>query len=142
MLGLRSMEQQRALVDTRGQALILPGPGEIEIALPPGSVVVPLEKAPSSHLVMVIDDYENVGHHRGGIPPRSTNFLANPVDTTRGDGRNTTRYSTRANAESSHTREVPNQDRVPSDIAYDDELVEQWLWMRREHRARSDQVNI
>ena len=143
LLGLRSMEQQRAIVDTGGQALILPGPGEVEIVLPPGSVVVPLEKAPSGHLVMVLDDYENVGHRRGGTPPRTMQFLAHPEDAARGgEFPFKTRYSTRGLAESSHVREVPDEDRVPDDIAYDDEMIEQWLAARRARRAQPGQMNM
>ena len=76
LLGLRSLEQQRAIIDTAGRTLILPGPGDVEISLPPGSVRVPLEKAPSGHLVMVIDDYENLTPSRGGLASRQTHFLA------------------------------------------------------------------
>ena len=45
-----------------------PGKGDIEIVLPPGSLEVPLHKAPSGHLVMVIDEYEQVAHKAGGLP--------------------------------------------------------------------------
>ena len=79
LLGLRSMEQQRALLDTSGRCLIIPGPGAVEISLPPGSVCIPLEKAPSGHLVMVVDDYEAAKQEKkGGLPRKATHFLANP----------------------------------------------------------------
>ena len=48
--------------------LIFPGQGDIQIVLPPGSLEVPLQKAPSGHLVMVIDDYEQVAQRAGGLP--------------------------------------------------------------------------
>ena len=76
LLGLRSMEQQRAILDTGGRTLIIPGPGDVEIRLPPGSVRIPLEKAPSGHLVMVVDDYDNLPHNSGGLEQRKTHFLA------------------------------------------------------------------
>ena len=76
LLGLRSMEQQRAILDTGNRELILPGPGDIEITLPPGSVRVPLEKAPSGHLVMVIDQYRSVEQTKGGLQTRTPHFLA------------------------------------------------------------------
>ena len=76
LLGLRSLEQQRAIIDTGNRTLILLGPGEVEITLPPGSVRVPLEKAPSGHLVMVIDEYERLAATKGGLAPRTTHFLA------------------------------------------------------------------
>ena len=77
LLGLRSMEQQRAILDTGGKTLILPGPGEVEIVLPPGSVRIPLEKAPSGHLVMVIDNYAGLSAPKGGLPPRAVDLLTN-----------------------------------------------------------------
>ena len=70
------MEQQRAILDTGGRTLIIPGPGDVEIRLPPGSVRIPLEKAPSGHLVMVVDDYDNLPHNSGGLEQRKTHFLA------------------------------------------------------------------
>ena len=78
ILGLRSMEAQRGLLDMENRQLILPGPGKIEYTLPPGSMVIQLEKAPSGHLVMPIDDFERVQRHQGGIPPRAIQLLAEP----------------------------------------------------------------
>ena len=48
--------------------LIFPGKGDVQIVLPLGSLEVPLQKAPSGHLVMVIDDYEQVVQRAGGLP--------------------------------------------------------------------------
>ena len=67
LLGLRSLEATRAILDTGGQRLIFPGPGQLDIQLPPGSIEVPLHKAPSGHLVMVIDDYEHAVKKAGGM---------------------------------------------------------------------------
>jgi hypothetical protein len=59
LLGLDSIERNRGILDMGDKKrLIFPGPGKVQIILPPGSIEIPLEKAPSGHLVMVIDDYE------------------------------------------------------------------------------------
>ena len=91
------MEQQRAILDTGGKSLILPGPGEVEIVLPPGSVRIPLEKAPSGHLVMVIDNYSNLSTPGGGLPPRAIDLLTNNTIDAQGD-RPGTIYSDRASS--------------------------------------------
>ena len=49
LLGLKSLETSRAVLDTGRRMLIFPGPGPIEYQLPPGSIEIPLEKAPSGH---------------------------------------------------------------------------------------------
>ena len=67
LLGLRTLEAERAILDTGNRRLYLPGPGAVQIVLPPGSIEVPLEKAPSGHLVMVIDEYEKVLSQKGGV---------------------------------------------------------------------------
>ena len=50
VLGLRSVETDRAILDTGSRMLHFPGPGDVKLILPPGSVSIPLEKAPSGHL--------------------------------------------------------------------------------------------
>ena len=47
--------------------LVFPGPGDIKYDLPPGSTIVPLEVAPSGHLVMVTDDYGRLPKETGGV---------------------------------------------------------------------------
>lgn len=56
--------------------LILPGPGDIEIRLPPGSLEVPLERTPSGHLVMAIDQYGIVRAEAGCVPEPSIQLHA------------------------------------------------------------------
>ena len=56
-------------MDTGGHMLYFQGPGKVEISLPPGSIAIPLHKAPSGHQCIVIDDYEHVAAHAGGMPP-------------------------------------------------------------------------
>ena len=60
----------------KSHELIFPGPGEVKYELPPGSVRIPLQKAPSGHLVMVIDDFEQVKQRRGGLPHASLQLLS------------------------------------------------------------------
>ena len=67
LLGLRSLESARAILDMGTQRLIFPGQGPLTMELPPGTVEIPLQKAPSGHLVMVIDDYEKLIKQSGGV---------------------------------------------------------------------------
>ena len=78
LLGLRTLESERAILDTGNRRLYLPGPGEVQIVLPPGSLEVPLEKAPSGHLVMVIDEYERLVSQKGGVEDVSLTLHATP----------------------------------------------------------------
>jgi hypothetical protein len=69
LYGLKSMEQRRAILDTGNRKLYFPGPGDVQIILPPGSIEVPLQKAPSGHLVMVVDNFEQLKPpSKGGLP--------------------------------------------------------------------------
>ena len=79
LLGLQSLQRHRAVLDTRRQVLILPGPGEIEWKMPPGTVEIPLERAPSGHLVMVLDDYDKVRTKSGGLTTPSRQFHSSPA---------------------------------------------------------------
>ena len=69
LLGLDSIQRNRGILDTgERKRLIFPGPGEIQMILPPGTIQIPFEKAPSGHLVMVIDAYEQLKPAKGGLP--------------------------------------------------------------------------
>ena len=67
LLGLDSLRANRCMLDMDKAQLIFPGPGDIKYDLPPGSTIVPLEVAPSGHLVMVTDDYGRLPKETGGI---------------------------------------------------------------------------
>jgi hypothetical protein len=67
LLGLKSMEEHRAVIDITRKMLIFPGPGDVEIKLPPGSIEIQLEKAPSGHLVIPVDSYGNLAKRKGGL---------------------------------------------------------------------------
>ena len=69
LIGLDSLKANRAILDMDKNQLIFSGPGEVKYELPPGSKVVPLEVAPSGHLVMVTDSY-------GELPPDSQGGVA------------------------------------------------------------------
>ena len=80
-LGLKSLESLRAALDMGRQQLILPGGGEPEITWPPGTIIVPLDRAPSGHNVMTIDAYERVVQDaRGGVPDRSLQLRSRAGD--------------------------------------------------------------
>ena len=80
-------------MDMGRQQLIFPGEGEVDMVLPPGSVVTPLVTAPSGHQCTIIDDYDNVPADQGGIataiPP-----LKLPKGTSSGSGTNGTATAT------------------------------------------------
>ena len=67
LLGLEALEAQGAILDMGRTMLMFPGSGEVKMELPPGSQEIPLQKSPSGHLVMVIDDFENLSK-KGGVP--------------------------------------------------------------------------
>ena len=105
--------------------LHFPGPGEVKIVLPPGSVSHPLEKAPSGHLVLVIDDYERVGApQRGGVAEEPVNLLAQSASDPAAHGdedvvENTPVVSQTGSTGSCHGRglEAPPE-LIPEDPAY------------------------
>ena len=57
--------------------LHVPGDGDVEIVLPPGSVSYPLEKVPSGHVALVIESYEKLKAKAGGIPETSMHLHSN-----------------------------------------------------------------
>ena len=67
LLGIDVLGSRRAIMDMGKKRLIFPGEGEVEIILPPGSVVTPLTVAPSGHMCITIDDYDDVPQVQGGI---------------------------------------------------------------------------
>lgn len=55
MFGSKSLEQHREAWGCDGKQLRMLGTDEIEYRLPPGSMLMPLERAPSGHLVTKVD---------------------------------------------------------------------------------------
>ena len=63
----------------QGTMYFLPEGTKVKYELPPGTVIIPLETAPSGHLVMPVDAYERVDKQSGGVPDLSLNLLAQPA---------------------------------------------------------------
>ena len=78
----------------KSHELIFPGPGEVKYELPPGSVRIPLHKAHSGHLVMVIDDFEQVKQRRGGLPHASLQLLSHEGESEGSSSRTDTNRNT------------------------------------------------
>ena len=68
LVGFRSLNALRAIIDCGRKILYLPGTGEVDIQVPDGTCEIQLQQAPSGHLVMRVDDYENLQTRKGGIP--------------------------------------------------------------------------
>ena len=82
LLGLRSLEHERSIIDAGKRMLYFVGKGEAKIELPPGSAAIPLKKAPSGHLVIEIDEYEKLKPHKGGLPEASLQLHVDTTDRT------------------------------------------------------------
>ena len=60
LLGMDSLECNRAIIDAGNGRLIYPGPGEVNIILPPCSIEMPIVKSPSGHPCILVDEYAKV----------------------------------------------------------------------------------
>jgi hypothetical protein len=56
--GLRSLREQRALIDCQGLKLHLLGQGDLRLTLPPGSRTFPLEHSDGGHLILPIGEFD------------------------------------------------------------------------------------
>ena len=72
--------------------------------LPPGTVEIPLQKAPSGHLVMVIDDYEKLIKQSGGL--EETGLQLHTAETVQ-DQHQSSSSSSAAPKESASTSTIP-----------------------------------
>jgi hypothetical protein len=61
LLGMRTLEGRQAILDCGNHRLIMPGPGGVHIQLSPGSLVFPLEKSSSGHLILPITNFPKEG---------------------------------------------------------------------------------
>ncbi len=77
LLGLKSIQSKRGVLETDrdGPFLTFPGPGGYKIEWAPGAIRLPLQQAPSGHLVLVTDAFGNL-QSSGGIAPPSLSLLA------------------------------------------------------------------
>eukprot|EP00435_Cladocopium_sp_Y103_P070385 s66_g35.t1 len=66
LLGLRSLQSKRAVLDTHGKLLILPGPGGLEIKCSPGSQILQLEASESGHLLLPMQPLPEKERGRSG----------------------------------------------------------------------------
>ena len=55
--GIKSQRRRKAIIDTGGNAVILPGKGNVKMVLPPGSQVVYCENALSGHMMVPCSDW-------------------------------------------------------------------------------------
>ena len=71
LLGLQSLRSARSIIDTETNQLFMLGPGDYDLmsALPPGTSVIQLEEAPSGHLMMPCDQYNqfDIEQKNGGL---------------------------------------------------------------------------
>jgi hypothetical protein len=77
LLGLRTIEEKRGVIETTcGQAfLTFPGPGGYRIVWEPGALHLPLSKAPSGHLCIELDHF-NALQPEVGLPQRQLTLLS------------------------------------------------------------------
>jgi len=62
LLGLESLEQHKAIIDTNRMLLIFPGPAGIRMLCSPGTVVHKLEKSMTGHLLLPITEWTQAKH--------------------------------------------------------------------------------
>ena len=56
LLGMRSLAAKRAVVDVSAKTLTFPGPGQVQMILPPGSRTYNLEVTPTGHLLLPVTE--------------------------------------------------------------------------------------
>ena len=79
ILGLRSMREKQGVLEMaeEKEMLSVPGPGGYKIEWSPGTLHVPLQNAPSGHLVMPVDHYDKVAEKpKGGLKTEGLTFHA------------------------------------------------------------------
>ena len=69
LLGIRSLKDNRVVLDLVRNQMIVCGPGDCKIEPPPGSETYQLETTPSGHIVLPISAYEK---HRAQKKPKNT----------------------------------------------------------------------
>ena len=78
LLGLRSISGKQGVLETAAgkEKLSFPGPGGYSITWSPGTQHLPLQRAPSGHLVVPLGDFSKIKKPTGGLAPQSTIFHA------------------------------------------------------------------
>eukprot|EP00971_Amphidinium_carterae_P039988 785004-Amphidinium_carterae.1 len=82
LLGLQSLTQLGAVLDLKGRMLHVCGESEVEMKLPPGSRSYPLYQAPSGHLHLRIDQYEQAERAKqaAALSPAYKHLLADHLE--------------------------------------------------------------
>ena len=78
LLGQQSLEKHRAILDCFNKVFYLCAPGEVEIRVPEGSERLPLEQAPSGHLILPISSYEAANASLRGQSRAERHLLVEP----------------------------------------------------------------
>ena len=63
LLGLKTLQDRRAILDCDKKLLHFPSTGEVTLKLPPGSETFQLEAAESGHLLLPCDSFQHMCHH-------------------------------------------------------------------------------
>ena len=79
LLGMRTLEGRKAILDCGNRRLILPGPGGVHLHLSPGSLVFELEKSPSGHLILPTTNFPVEGVTGSAEDDRLAFVSARPV---------------------------------------------------------------
>ena len=81
LLGLKSLREKSAVLVLSAEddqlRLVIPGPGGVEIQNSPGTVTYPLKVAPTGHLLLTCDLFEQTKHTP--LPRQQLNFQAMPA---------------------------------------------------------------
>jgi hypothetical protein len=76
LLGLQSLKNSRAVIDTNNSKVYFLGPGDynLEATLPPGTRAIQCEHAPSGHMMMPVDSFNELDRleSQGGLVIRET----------------------------------------------------------------------
>ena len=72
------MQAKRSVIEVEKgkERLTFPGPGGYTIQWSPGTMHIPLESAPSGHLVIPLESLDKAKPHRGGLPADPNVFHA------------------------------------------------------------------
>jgi hypothetical protein len=89
LLGLKTMRNNRAVLDMVNLQLHFCGPSDINLTLPSGTKSFQLEISPSGHLVLPCTNFENM-HNNPPNPLRDTAVVLPVIDSDTNHGINTT----------------------------------------------------
>jgi hypothetical protein len=81
LLGLQSMSRQCGVLEMKDgeEYLTFPGPGGYQIEWSPGTRRYKLERAPSGHLILPCDSFQEVKPAKGGLTTTTNEFFIDDV---------------------------------------------------------------